>query len=185
MIQLLRGNSSTLNASQQIFAEGQPIFEKDTQKLKIGNGVDTYSVLKYIGNNISGSVERANQSTRGYIDFTEHLRYSFGKSSIDTSSTLDNVVYWEATNGERFLSFSSSLSFDYPFTEFNCYPRILSVNFTPCNRGVWITDCYYFCSTSWTNSEIRISFAGLESKVNSSVPFTYQIWSTDSSNWLN
>ena len=54
MIQLLRGNRSTLNASQQIFAEGQPIFEKDTQKLKIGNGVDIYSALKYIGQS-SGS----------------------------------------------------------------------------------------------------------------------------------
>lgn len=54
MIQLLRGNSSTLNASQQIFAEGQPVFEKDTQKLKIGNGVDIYSALKYIGES-SGS----------------------------------------------------------------------------------------------------------------------------------
>lgn len=53
-IQFLRGNKSTLEASQQIFLPGQPIYEQDSGQLKIGNGSDIYSALKYVGASSSG-----------------------------------------------------------------------------------------------------------------------------------
>lgn len=54
MIQFLRGNKSQLEASQTIFGDGQPIFEKDTGQLKVGNGVDVFSSLPYVGASSSG-----------------------------------------------------------------------------------------------------------------------------------
>lgn len=53
MIQFLRGNKSQLEASQTIFGDGQPIFEKDTGQLKVGNGVDVFSSLPYVGTSSS------------------------------------------------------------------------------------------------------------------------------------
>lgn len=54
MIQFLRGNKSQLEASQTIFGDGQPIYEKDTGQLKVGNGVDVFSSLPYVGASSSG-----------------------------------------------------------------------------------------------------------------------------------
>ena len=104
MIQLLRGNSSTLNASQQIFAEGQPIFEKDTQKLKIGNGVDIYSALKYIGE--SGTAVPDYQFNigdvrTGYIDLTDHVRLNFGEAEIPNQKEPSPICIWD-TSSHRF-----------------------------------------------------------------------------------
>lgn len=49
MIQLLRGTKSQLDSYQTVIAEGQPVFEKDTGQLKIGNGSAIYSALPYVG----------------------------------------------------------------------------------------------------------------------------------------
>lgn len=56
MIQLLRGTKSQLDSYQTVIAEGQPIFEKDTGQLKIGNGSSIYSALPYVGAS-SGSAD--------------------------------------------------------------------------------------------------------------------------------
>lgn len=48
-IQLKRGKASSWITLNPILAPGEPGFEVDTGKLKIGNGVDTWLSLKYIG----------------------------------------------------------------------------------------------------------------------------------------
>lgn len=48
-IQLKRGKASSWITLNPILAPGEPGFEIDTGKLKIGNGVDTWLSLKYIG----------------------------------------------------------------------------------------------------------------------------------------
>lgn len=55
MLQLLRGTSEAVAASNPKLEAGQPFFELDTQKLKIGNGVSNYNDLLYIGGNSSSS----------------------------------------------------------------------------------------------------------------------------------
>ena len=85
-IQFLRGNASTLNSSQQVFLPGQPIFEQDTGKLKIGNGSDVYSALNYIGESGSASFVPTLVSNDGhsqhYIDLARNLRLAFGYIEI-------------------------------------------------------------------------------------------------------
>lgn len=78
MIQLLRGIKSTLESSQTVFSDGQPIFEKDTGQLKIGNGVDTFSSLPYVGASSSGS----EYPKYTLVDFTTDQWY------IDLSPTI-------------------------------------------------------------------------------------------------
>lgn len=48
-IQFLRGTKSTLASSNQIFLAGQPVFESDSGQLKIGDGVNSFSNLPYVG----------------------------------------------------------------------------------------------------------------------------------------
>lgn len=55
MLQLLRGTSEAVTASNPKLEAGQPFFELDTQKLKIGNGISNYNDLLYIGGNSSSS----------------------------------------------------------------------------------------------------------------------------------
>lgn len=48
-IQLKRGKASSWITLNPILAPGEPGFEIDTGKIKIGNGVDTWLSLKYVG----------------------------------------------------------------------------------------------------------------------------------------
>ena len=52
-IQFLRGTKSTLSSSNQIFLAGQPVFESDSGQLKIGDGVNSFSNLPYVGEGLS------------------------------------------------------------------------------------------------------------------------------------
>lgn len=54
MIQFLRGDKASLEASEYIPADGQPIYEKDTNLLKVGNGSSNYSALPYLGYSTGG-----------------------------------------------------------------------------------------------------------------------------------
>lgn len=50
-IQIIRGTTEALNASQNIFLDGQPIYEKTPNgkpRFKIGDGVNTYANLPYL-----------------------------------------------------------------------------------------------------------------------------------------
>lgn len=84
-IQFLRGNKSTLDASQQIFLPGQPIYEQDSGQLKIGNGSDIYSALKYVGASSSAVFSDAIQTG------TTSYRY------MDIGDTRLIVGSWTAT----------------------------------------------------------------------------------------
>ena len=48
-IQIKIGLASALSATNPIVASGEPIFETDTLKLKIGDGVTTYNNLGVVG----------------------------------------------------------------------------------------------------------------------------------------
>lgn len=47
-IQFLRGTQSAITASDRVLADGQPLYEKDTHKLKVGDGSTKAKSLPYI-----------------------------------------------------------------------------------------------------------------------------------------
>lgn len=47
-IQFKRANKNYLEAHMQPFASGEPLYEQDTGKMKIGDGVTLYKDLPYI-----------------------------------------------------------------------------------------------------------------------------------------
>lgn len=47
-IQFLRGTQSVITASNKVLADGQPLYEKDTKKLKVGDGSTAAKSLPYI-----------------------------------------------------------------------------------------------------------------------------------------
>lgn len=111
-IQFLRGPKSKVEASNKVLADGQPLYEKDTHKLKVGDGstaakslpyikVDTDSALsststnpvqnKVINNALSG---KANSShTHKASDITS------GVIPLDRGGTGSNVSLRDAPNG--------------------------------------------------------------------------------------
>lgn len=54
-LQFKRGLSRAFRNVNPILLEGQPGFETDTHKLKIGDGKTRYNSLPYIGENIKGN----------------------------------------------------------------------------------------------------------------------------------
>ena len=83
MIQFLRGTQSQLQSSQQIFAAGQPIFESDTGQLKIGNGINNFAGLPYVGGSSSGDEWALGSSSDGsnswrYKDTSDGTRVMYG-----------------------------------------------------------------------------------------------------------
>lgn len=87
-IQFLRGTKSTLASSNQIFLAGQPVFESDSGQLKIGDGVNSFSTLPYVGEGLSsgggGSITAGTyhsvDSRTAYIDVTENYRIVIRRS---------------------------------------------------------------------------------------------------------
>ena len=107
-IQFLRGNKSTLDASQQIFLPGQPIYEQDSGQLKIGNGSDIYSALKYVGGSSAGGdviglkpVSYWNMYDEIYFDINENVRFSMAwdHNNKSISSYLDGAKQYYYCNG--------------------------------------------------------------------------------------
>ena len=47
-IQFLRGTKSEVTVSNKVLADGQPLYEKDTNKLKVGNGSTAAKSLPYV-----------------------------------------------------------------------------------------------------------------------------------------
>lgn len=110
MIQFLRGNKSQLEASQTIFGDGQPIFEKDTGQLKVGNGVDVFSSLPYVGEGLSSGLSGGSN----YIDLSDNRRLHWGRDAgpgsdlEDMSPLVDG--HWHMNNQMYVVSLPNSLS---------------------------------------------------------------------------
>lgn len=116
MIQFLRGTSSQLQSSNQIFAAGQPVFESDSGQLKIGDGLKTFANLPYVGAGLSGggshqyvrvSEPGSDSRVNGYIDLNDNLRLVFGKVPAKFSAITSTGFYVEGdyTNDGRTFGF--------------------------------------------------------------------------------
>jgi phage tail protein X len=51
-IQLRRGTAAAITSANPTLAAGEPAFETDTGKLKIGDGVAAWTALAYVGSQI-------------------------------------------------------------------------------------------------------------------------------------
>lgn len=96
MIQFLRGTSSQLNASNQVFAAGQPIFEQDSGQLKIGNGTSTFVNLPYVGDSSGSSIEIVYQAPESstYSGFVLKLSETLYYLNCTSAFVLSNSSDW-------------------------------------------------------------------------------------------
>lgn len=93
MIQFARGTSSVAASSNSILSAGQPFFETDTNKLKIGNGTASYNDLPYIGG--SGGKKYATvvvgTSTAGYTADQVDFLCDGEDDQVEIEQALDSV----------------------------------------------------------------------------------------------
>lgn len=82
---LRRGLSTEWAQANPVLANGEPAFEYDTFRLKIGNGVDTYNSLPYVGST-SGENGVFNAQTR--FDFP-----SLGSVDIIYKAQQEKKIY--------------------------------------------------------------------------------------------
>lgn len=125
-IQFLRGTKSTLASSNQIFLAGQPVFESDSGQLKIGDGVNSFSNLPYVGEGLSsgggGSITAGTyhsvDSRTAYIDVTENYRIVIRRNLTTVDQEMvDEIKQWgsitlKSPDGTKDQMFYSSVAFN-------------------------------------------------------------------------
>lgn len=162
MIQLLRGTKSQLDSYQTVIAEGQPVFEKDTGQLKIGNGSSIYSALPYVGAGSGGGSSDFN----GNMSFVGGSNVPSGYIDLDSRTRLVGVgrcVFTLSYGGSKDIEECGSAYFlngemlPRDISSY-IYPRILGFSlWTPgtssaAKRGIttfyYSLGCFYVYSTS-------------------------------------
>ena len=93
-LQLKRGSAKAFKKVNPILLEGQPAFETDTFRLKIGNGTTRYNDLPYIGESDDGKsaydiwIEQGHEGT--VDDFLDSLVGPTGQSTYEAWLALGN-----------------------------------------------------------------------------------------------
>lgn len=93
-IQIIRGTTTALNASQNIFLDGQPIYEKTPDgkaRFKIGDGVNTYANLPYLNDFIDIIAEDISIKANGTTGVK--LSCTINSTSTDEFPVLDISGY--------------------------------------------------------------------------------------------
>ena len=91
-IQLRRGTAALWAANNPILALGEPGFETDTYKLKIGDGVTQYSVLPYYGVGATGATGPAGVGGTAVIDFGAFPGSSTASVAVSSPTTQSTSV---------------------------------------------------------------------------------------------
>jgi len=105
LIQVRRGSSSEWMLINPILSIGELGFEIDTNKLKIGNGSDTWNNLKYIGS--SENVLEVKNNT-GYAINKGQAVYISGYDSVSNLPYVGLYIANNTLNEKKFLGLSSS-----------------------------------------------------------------------------
>lgn len=194
MIQLLRGTKSQLETSQTVFADGQPVFEKDTGQLKIGNGIGNFASLPYVGSSSSSwtRIQADVEPNLGwvssiYTDLDENTRLTFGQGVCNWSSFSKNTIVRLADSNDRYqwcitLSGAQSPMFGDPSLLTNKLYFGASANQHFSFGSVWVSGCY-----AWTiNDAIQVQLSAViyqdrtDFDVLTKIPVNY--WIVSSSN---
>lgn len=111
-IQFLRGPKSKVEASNKVLADGQPLYEKDTHKLKIGDGSTAAKSLPYIKVDTDSALSSTstnpiqNQAVNNALSGKANSSHTHKASDItsgviplDRGGTGSNVSLRDAPNG--------------------------------------------------------------------------------------
>lgn len=95
-MQVRRGDKNHADLRDEILSEGQPFYEMDTHKLKIGDGKSTYKSLPYVG---GGS------GTMKVIDIDiNNLASGDSVLQVDDSIKMDSLIFvYSLDNRDTFL----------------------------------------------------------------------------------
>ena len=81
IFQFVRGTFESLTRANPVFREGEPVYERDTRKLKIGDGFSPYSELPYLSGTVTGGTSDA--ALQAHIaSATPHPVYDDGPSLL-------------------------------------------------------------------------------------------------------
>lgn len=131
-IKFRRDTSANWTSVNPIPAQGEPCYETDTGKLKIGNGSDSYTTLPYVsdGGGSSGDLPIATATTLGGVKIGNNLSITedgtlsandgnYIKTSQVSTGGLGYGVYLNSTNGNNldtvqpiFTAFDGALGTD-------------------------------------------------------------------------
>jgi len=103
-IKFKRGDKETLElklVGDNKPLEGEPIFELDTNKLKIGNGINDYVDLPYIGNGTGPEPEDTDILLRGYFKEADGKFYPT-PTSVDPLPKLRSKLYLDILTNRLF-----------------------------------------------------------------------------------
>ena len=84
-IQFLRGTKSKVEASTKVLADGQPLYETDTNKLKVGDGSTQAKSLPYV--KVDTDSELSLTSTNPVQNKVINTKFTSVQSDIDTKQT--------------------------------------------------------------------------------------------------
>ena len=124
-LQFKRGTSKAFESVNPILLYGEPAYEYDTKRIKVGDGVTYYNNLPYIGDHSKAEDGKSayqiwkDNGNEGTInDFLESLVGEPGKSTYEILLSLGNPrIIWVITSMPIFLSFvavSTYTEFSYP-----------------------------------------------------------------------
>jgi hypothetical protein len=114
-LQFKRGTASAFKKTNPILLYGEPAFEKDTNKMKIGNGVTSYNDLPYIGDHSKGEdgksaydlwLEAGNTGT--VDDFLDSLVGESGQSAYEAWLSVGN----EGTITDFLIAITGASTYD-------------------------------------------------------------------------
>lgn len=81
IFQFVRGNRESLMRTNPVFRDGEPVYERDTRKLKIGDGFTPYTQLPYISGTVTGGTN--DEALQAHIESAEpHPAYDDGPSLV-------------------------------------------------------------------------------------------------------
>ena len=67
MIQFMRGTSSQVQSDNPVLAAGQPFYETDTHRMKVGDGINAYNLLDAIGDSKTYADVTIGSAGSGYL----------------------------------------------------------------------------------------------------------------------
>lgn len=145
--QLRRGNAEVWAKNNPVLAAGEPGFELDTGKLKIGNGNDTYNDLSYIDSRLfTFTITPTNGPGSQMLSATRAEMLA----ALDAGKTL--LGYWTETR--TVLGTTDTIKHEF---------RLESVSGTGADRGLaFVNYEQFYKSTLYVNGNDTVSFVNKE-----------------------
>lgn len=145
--QLRRGNAEVWAKNNPVLAAGEPGFELDTGKLKIGNGNDTYNDLSYVDSRLfTFTITPSNGPGSQMLSATRAEMLA----ALDAGKTL--LGYWTETR--TILGTTDTIKHEF---------RLESVSGTGADRGLaFVNYEQFYKSTLYVNGNDTVSFVDKE-----------------------